>query len=69
MKSVAKKYPVVCPCEQRRRFDIHVQVKDQPATGGGTFTVEKYCPFCDKDVEFDIPDEPFEGGKVTRGKL
>lgn len=66
MKSIAKKYSVVCPCEQRRRFDILVQVKNPPATGGGTHMVEKYCPFCDKYVEFDIPDEPFEGGRVTR---
>ncbi|MEZ4777483.1 MAG: hypothetical protein R3D00_30180 [Bacteroidia bacterium] len=66
-KSTTKTYTVTCPCDQKHTYDIGVEVKDQPQTGGGkSFTVEKYCPFCDRYVEFTIPDEPFNSDTITR---
>ncbi|MDX2245564.1 MAG: hypothetical protein SF052_02230 [Bacteroidia bacterium] len=68
-KSTTKTYPVTCPCDQKHNFEIGVTIKEPTRSGGSgekSFTVEKYCPFCDRYVEFTIPDEPFNGGEITR---
>lgn len=66
---IQKTYRVTCACDKQHVFDITVEVKQPPATNKQppkTFTVQKYCPFCNNMINIDIPDEPAETGFVTR---